>query len=808
MNSKSKKPTSIISSFADEVQKRKTTIRPINKRIEKLRNQSITAPISISNERAKLITQFYKQHSKKQNPIPIQRALAFKYLMENISLPIENNQLIVGIRGTGPKEVPTYPEICCHSLQDLALLSSREKNPYHTTQETIDLYQQQIIPYWQTKTIKNQIFNKIKLEWQTAYNSGIFTEFMEQRVPGHTAGGSYIFRTGLTEIKEKLKQKKPQTTNEQYEKKAMEIVADAIIHYAHRYAKKLVIKAKNESNSIRKKELLNMARICHQVPEHPPQTFWEALQHYWFIHVGILIESNPWDAFTPGRLDQHLNTFYQHDLKTDQITREQAKELLEAFWLKFNNQPAPPKVGITAQESNTYNDFTKINIGGLTPERTDASNDISYLILEVLSELRTIQPNTAVLISKKTPYSLLNKSLEAISQGFGEPPLFNFENINKILQRQGKTPVDSNEGGCSGCIETGAFGKESYILTGYLNLPKILEITLNNGIDPITKEKIGIQTGNPNSFSTFNELFSAFTKQLQYFIKIKNQGNDIIEEIYATEFPVPFLSLWIEDCVDKLKDYNAGGARYNTQYIQMVGLGTLTDSLSSLKKHVFDNNSYTLSDIINVLHSDFENNEITRQLFINRTPHFGNDDDYVDSIAQSIFNTCIDICEDYSNTPIRNASRRTYFLPTTCHVYFGQVCQASADGRKAFTPLSEGISPVQGLDRKGITAVLKSISKLNHEHSGGTLLNQRLSPDLIQNSKSRKKFEQLIRVYFKMGCHHVQFNIVSTKLLREAQNRPEDFQDLMVRVAGYSDYFVNLPKGLQEEIIARTEQST
>jgi formate C-acetyltransferase len=266
------------------------------------------------------------------------------------------------------------------------------------------------------------------------------------------------------------------------------------------------------------------------------------------------------------------------------------------------------------------------------------------------------------------------------------------------------------------------------------------------------------------------------------------------------------LSLWIDDCIDKAKDYNYGGARYNTQYIQFVGLGTTTDSLVSIKFNVFECKNYSLNQITEILKENYQNNEETRQIFINKTPKFGNDDDYVDIIAKNVLNSCVEIVESYENTPIRKASRRVYFLPTTVHVYFGEVCGATPDGRKAGMPLSEGISPVQGSDRKGITAVLRSIGKLDHIKTGGTLLNQRLSPDLLESNEIKIKFGQLIRTHFKMGSHHIQFNIVSTDLLKKAQNNPMDFQDLMVRVAGYSDYFVNLPKGLQDEIISRTEQ--
>jgi formate C-acetyltransferase len=797
-----------------EVEKRRKAIRPINARIAKLREESVRAEVRISSERARLITEFYKSGAADGLPAPIQRALAFKYLMEHVSLPVEEGQLIVGLRGTGPKMVPTYPEICVHSLEDLEILDSRESMPYRVDKETKKLYAEEIIPFWRGKAMRDLIFRNLPREWIEAYEAGVWTEFMEQRAPGHTAGGERIFKMGILDVKKEIAevmQSLDPSDPEYYEKlnelRAMDIAADALLIYARRYAEKLEKMAEEEKDPVRKEELQKMAEICRWVPAHPPRTFWEALQHYWFIHVGVVYETNPWDSFSPGRIDQHLYPFFKRDLAEGRLTRERAKELLQAFWLKFNNQPAVPKVGVTAEESFTYNDFSKLNLGGLTADGSDAVNELSYLILEVLDEMRTLQPNTAVLISNKTPDRFLHKALEVVAPGFGEPPLFNFDGVIVKMLRQGKTLEDARTAGVSGCVETGAFGKECYILTGYLNLPKILEITLHNGVDPRTGKKIGIETGDPRTFQSYEELWNAFLRQLAYFITVKMKGNDIIEALYAHHLPVPFLSLWIEDCVENAKDYNAGGARYNTQYLQIVGLGTLTNALSALKYHVFERKTFPMEEVLQALDADFAGpHEITRQILLNKSPRYGEDDDYADSIAKAVVDEVVRIVEGFPPTPIRRASRRVYFLPTTVHVYFGKVTGATPDGRKAGTPVSEGVSPVQGTDRKGIAAVFRSVAKCDWDKTGGALLNQKLSPDLLANEEGIRKLAHLIRVFFNLGGHHVQFNVVSAELLREAQRRPQDFQDLMVRVAGYSDYFVNLPRGLQEEIIARTEQ--
>lgn len=796
-----------------EMQKKKAAVSPMNKRITRLREESVKAEVKISDERAKIITEFYKNRVTAGKSIPVQRALAFKYLMEHVSLPIEDSQLIVGLRGTAPQEVPTYPEICTHSMEDIKILNSRENMPYKVDNKTGELYENEIIPFWKGKTMRDIVFENLPQEWIEAYEAGIWTEFMEQRAPGHTAGGERIFKTGLLDIKEEIRKKiqelkpsDPEYYNKIEELKAMYMAADATLTYSRRYVEKLKKMADKEKDSERKKELKEMAEICRWVPKHDPRTFWEALQHYWFVHIGVVYETNPWDSFNPGRLDQHLYPFYEKDIKEGKLTRGKAKELLEAFWVKFNNQPAVPKFGVTAEESFTYNDFAKINIGGLKKDGSDGVNEISYMLLEVLNEVRTMQPNTAVLVSNKNPEHFIKTALKVAGPGFGEPPFFNFDGIIVKMLRQGKSLEDARTAGVSGCIEAGAFGKESYILTGYFNLPKILELTLNNGIDPQSGKKIGIETMDPRSFKTFDELSEAFIKQVKYFMDVKMQGNDIIETLFAKYLPVPFESLWINSCLENARDYNSGGTKYNTQYIQIVGLGTLTYSLTSIKYHVFDKKIISIDELLEAIKQNFERkHEMLRQIILNKTPIYGEDNDYADEIAKNIVNNMVEIIENYPPSPIRKASKRAYFLPTTAHVYFGKVTGATPDGRKAGLPVSEGVSPVQGSDKKGIAAVFRSVSKCDWDKTGGALLNQKLTPDLLEGDENIEKLAQLIKTFFNMGGHHVQFNVVSAELLREAQKRPKDFQDLMVRVAGYSDCFVNLPKGLQNEIIARTE---
>ncbi len=789
----------------------------MNERIKRIRALSLDSLKSISSERAVLITEFYKDHVNSEDPVPVQRAKAFRYILGKKKITIINDELIVGERGPAPGAVPTYPEITLHSCKDLDILNSREKVSYKVSEETRSIYENEIIPFWKGRSQRERIMGEMSGEWIDAYEAGVFTEFQEQRSPGHTVAGSKIYSMGLLEmlglddmdylisgsgIDNNLIDGFTKQNSDQLA--AMKIAAVAIIEFAGRYSKELDKLGEKEKREWRKKELAEMARICKKVPAYAPSTFYEALQYYWFMHVGVITESNPWDSFNPGRLDQHLYPFYKKEIEEGSLTKERAKELLQSFWIKFHNHPAPPKVGITAKESNTYTDFALINLGGLNVGGDDAVNELSYLILDVIEEMRILQPSSMIQLSRKNPDEFIKKALNIIKTGFGQPSVFNIDIIIEELLRQGKSLTDARNGGASGCVESGAFGTEAYILTGYFNLTKVLEITLHNGIDPLTGKEIGLKNTRARVFSSFDELMESYKQQLRYFLDIKMEGNKKIDRLYSENIPVPFLSLLIDDCIEKELDYNSGGARYNTSYIQGVGLGSISDSLTALKYHVFDRQSISLEGFFNALETNFENYPELRHELIYKTPKYGNDDDYADEQAIKVFNMFFEAVD--GKPAWKPGSKfRINMLPTTSHVYFGSVIGATPDGRKSGMPLSEGISPFQGRDKKGPTAVLKSASKFDHRLTGGTLLNMKFSPSFFEGDTSMEKLTALIRTYFKLGGHHIQFNVVSAETLRKAQAHPEDYQDLIVRVAGYSDYFNDLGRDLQDEIIRRRE---
>jgi trans-4-hydroxy-L-proline dehydratase len=786
----------------------------ISPRVKKLREKSLNAVEKLSAERALLITQFYKSDEARELSAPVKRAKAFEYLLKNKKICINEGELIVGERGPAPKETPTYPEISLHSLKDLEILNSREKVSFRVDDEVKSIYEKEIIPFWKGKSNRDRIMSLMTPEWINAYNAGMFTEFQEQRAPGHTVLGYRMFRTGFIAVKKEINNaiealdffSDNMATEKLEELRAMEISCDAIIMYANRHADELEKLSHSEKNPVRKQELSDMAAICRKVPAYAPDTVHEMLQHYWFIHLGVISELNPWDSFNPGRLDQHLYPVYRKDMDSGSLSEQHLHDLLGCFWVKFNNHPSPPKMGVTASESNTYTDFCLINLGGVKADGTDAVNEMSYLLLDVIKEMRILQPSSMVQISKKSPDRFVHKALDIIRTGFGQPSCFNTEAIIQELLRQGKSLIDARNGGASGCVETGAFGTEAYWLTGYFNLPKILELTLNNGFDRYTGKLVGLETGYADSYKRFEDLISAFKAQVNYFADIKIRGNNVIEKTFADWLPVPFLSLLLEDCILNGRDYNSGGARYNTSYIQGVGLGSITDMLTSLRYNIYDNKIISWDKLIKAMKADFKGYEELQYELIYNTPKFGNDDYYADQQAVTVFEIYYDAVNGRPNT--RGGVHRINMLPTTSHVYFGSVLGATADGRNAHLPLSEGISPFQGADHNGPTSVIKSASRIDHLRTGGTLLNQKFSPSFFDDEDSYEKLTALIRSYFSLDGHHIQFNVVNAETLKDAQLHPERHRDLIVRVAGYSDYFNDLGEDLQNEIIKRTEHGT
>ena len=782
----------------------------MNARVAGLRERSLAARPTISAERSLILTRFYQEHLGRHTT-PVLRALAFRELCEHKTITIEPGELIVGERGPAPKVTPLFPELTCHSTDDLRILDSRPLTSYGVPDDVRQAYADVVIPYWRGRTLRDRIMEMLPREWHDAYEAGVFTEFMEQRAPGHTVADGKIYAKGMDGFAADVDAataaldvaQDPLAGRRREELAAMRIAAAAAVRFAERHAELADAMAATEPDPVRREELVRIAEVCRRVPASAPRDFWEAIQMYWFCHLGVITELNGWDAYSPGHLDQHLEPFYRAGIADGTLTRERAKELLGCLFVKFNNHPAPPKVGVTAAESGTYTDFAGIDLAGVRRDGADGVGDVSYLLLEVIDELHLVQPSPNVQVSRVTPEHFLRETCKVVRKGYGYPALFNADGVVTQLLRKGKSVEDAREGGTSGCVETGAFGKEAYILTGYFNLPKILELTLNDGLDPRTRRQLGPRTGDPRAFGSYGELFAAWTAQLRHFVEIKVRGNALIERLYADAMPAPFLSLITSDCIAKGMDYNEGGARYNTSYIQGVGIGTVTDSLAAIRTAVFEERSAPMGDLLDALAGDFEGRDALRQRLVNRAPKWGNDDAAADGIMQDAFGAFVDAIDGRPN--VRGGTYGVNMLPTTCHVYFGSMTGATPDGRHGGTPLSEGISPTQGADRLGPTAVLRSASRMDQARTCGTLLNMKVSPGIIEGDEGIAKLANLVRTYFRLGGHHIQFNVVSVKTLLAAQAHPDAHRGLIVRVAGYSDYFCDLSRELQDEIIARTE---
>ncbi len=797
----------------------------MNERTRRLRTASLDTEPALSAERALLLTEFYREHEGRHSPVVL-RALAYARLCDRKTIRIGEDELIVGDRGPAPKEVPTYPELTCHGVEDLRELAGREKTRYAVSSECLEAYERSVIPFWRGRTMRDRLFASLPPEWHALYEAGVFTEFLEQRAPGHAVLDGKIYAEGLrgrvsrieTELarfaaRESAGPDGPSPAEAIRDDRAsrresllaMAIACEATIRLAGRYAALAADMARTTTDPVRRAELQRISEVCRRVPALPPRDFHQALQSYWFCHLGVVMELNGWDAYSPGHLDQHLRPFFERGLADGSLTRAGARELLESFFVKFNDHPAPPKVGVTAAESGTYTDFANIAFAGLTREGADGSSELTELLLDVTEELHLLQPSTNVLVSRRTPDRVLIRALEVIRRGHGFPSLFNADVVVEEQLRMGKSLEDAREGGCSGCVETSAFGKEACILTGYFNLPKVLELALHDGVDPRSGRRIGPATGQARDLEDFETLFAAFQGQLRHALEVKLAGNRVVERLYAEEMPAPFLSALVDGCIESGRDYNAGGAKYHNRYVQMVGIGTITDALAAIRHAVFEEEHVSLPALVSVLDRDFAGADVLRLRLSCRSPRWGNDDDEADALMRRVFEAAF---EAVDGRPTETGGRfRIQMLPTTSHVYFGSVTGATADGRRSGAPLSEGISPVQGADRKGPTAVLRSAAKMDHVRTGGTLLNMKLSPSILAGEDGIADVASLVRAWFRLGGHHIQFNVVSADTLRAAQADPGAWRELIVRVAGYSDYFCDLSPDLQEEIIRRTEHA-
>jgi formate C-acetyltransferase len=742
------------------------------------------------------------------------RAHMLERVLRDQPVRIQEGELIVGMKTPTPRGSPAFPEINCVWLeQHLDTLPTRSNTPFHVSEKTKEILRREVFPYWRGRQVYDRLMERVPPDdpvWR-ADERGVIYNYFTSRTIGHiTVGYAKVLNKGMKGIiaDVKLALSKLDSTGPDYTQKktfleSVAVAANAAIIFAHRYAAEARRLASMEADTRRKVELEQVADICERVPEYPARTFHEALQSFWFTQLVLNLETDG-HAISPGRFDQYLYPFYRHSIDSSELTQQEAQELLDLLWVKLDEITLAKDSG-ESETSSSYPEFQNLNIGGLTPDGHDATNELSYMCLTALEHVKLPQPQLSAQISTKSPQKFLLRCCELLRYGMGLPAMFNSDTLVLGMVSRGIPLRDARSGSVNGCVTAHCDGKDRMASSGYFNLAKCLELALNDGVDRLTSEQLGPRTGNPCDFTTFDDLMRALREQVAHFVDLKIKYDDHMRQVYAEYCPVPFTSAVIDDCIQKGVDWHAGGARYNEATLSGVGIGTVTDSLAAIKKHVYDDRSVTMEELTQALDEDFREHEVLRQFLVNQTPHYGNDDDYADSLAvrvQQVF------CEEVEKRrDIQGAQYYVNLLPTTSHIALGAVTGATPDGRHATDWLSEGVSPVQGHDKRGPTAAAKSVGKLDHARTEGTLLNMRISPQCVEDAQDLHKLAALIRGYFDQGGHHMQFNIVDADILRDAQEHPENHRNLLVRVAGYSDYFVLLSREIQEEILSRTEHT-
>jgi pyruvate formate-lyase/glycerol dehydratase family glycyl radical enzyme len=743
-------------------------------------------------------------------PIAARRAEMLTRICAQQPIQIQDGELIVGMKTRTVRGSPVYPEINCAWVErDLDVLGTRRDTPFYVSDETKKALREQVFPYWRGRQIGDRIDEVVPAHIWRADERGVIYNYFRSRTVAHiNAGYDKVLTKGMrgimTEVERSLSALDFQAPGYLHKVQFLEAVAkscQAAVDFAGRYAAEALRLAALEDDPLRQAELREIARICSKVPLEPAQTFSEALQSFWFTHLMLNLETSG-HAFGPGRFDQYLYPYYRQSIDSGELSQEAAQELMDLMWVKFDEITLAKDSG-ESQTSSSYPDFQNLNIGGLTREGRDATNELSFMALTSLERVLLPQPGLSAQISSKSPPKFLLRCAEVLKLGTGMPVMFNSDVMVLGMVNRGKTLSDARASSLNGCVASYCDGKDRMASTGYFNLAKCLELALNNGRDRITGEQLGPESGDPAGFTGFEQLLDAFKAQVAHFADLKVTYDNLVRDIYATYCPVTFTSAVIDDCIATATDWHAGGSHYKIATMSGVAVGTVADALAAIKKHVFEDEALSMGELVQALDEDWAGAETLRQRLINQTPQYGNDDEFADDLAvltQDIFCTEVE-----RHVDVQGAKYWVDLLPTTSHIALGEVTGATPDGRFGGQPLSEGVSPVQGHDKKGPTAVAQSVGKLDHARTNGTLLNVKINPQCLATDADLHKLAALIRGYFDQGGHHMQFNIIDRSILEEAMASPEKHRNLLVRVAGYSDYFTLLSPEIQQEIISRTE---
>lgn len=786
-----------------------------SKRIEGFKKSYIDAKPSISIKRAAAFTSSHKK--TEGEAVIIRRAKAFKDVCESIPVTIFDEELIVGSIGEFRKSGIICPEYSWKWVnEEMDSFESRNQDPYHIEQTAINALRKEIFPYWKGQSLEDTFLSRINPETaKILIDTGIIDNDSKWRNAVGEITADYqdiIFRKGFGGLKQdaltKLQTLDP-ITAEGLEKsdfyQSAILVCDGIITLARRYSEQAASLAQSETDSIRKDELLEIARICRKVPEHPPENFYEAMQTIWFTQLGSILSENSL-ALNLGRFDQYMYPYYADDVKSGSITAEKAQELIEALWIKLSEW-------VWAISSNTakffagYNSFQNLTVGGRTRDGRDATNELSYMCLQATENVKTHQPGLSVRIHPDSPDEFLLAVCKLISAGTGFPAVHNDRVGSAMLLAAGLSPEDARDWSNCGCVVPHFRKVGEWTSAVSINLAAAIEYALNNGKSRITGKDMGLAEKHLSEFKSYEEVKAAFFKQLSNLIKHSVIGSITAQQIHAEMVPRPYLSMLVDGCMEKGKDLSKGGAKYNVgPVLTGIGVADSANSLAMIKKLVFEEQRYSLEEIGQALAANWEGYEELRQAALG-CPKYGNDDDYVDLIAVEItefYHKQIRSYSDYFGSPFNSA-----FMGISNYIPAGSVIGATPDGRKAKSPLTEGVSPHAGTDLTSPTAAMRSVAKINHDiHSGGTLMNVKFAPELLKSERNLRNLAAIIRAYFALGAFHVQFNVISTETLRKAQERPEEYKDLLVRVAGYSTQFVNLSREAQDAIIERTTYET
>ncbi|WP_371364407.1 Choline trimethylamine-lyase [Sporomusa rhizae] len=782
-----------------------------SKRIEGFKKSYLDAKPSISVHRAVAFT--LSHQNTEGEAVIIRRAKAFQAVCKSIPVTIFDGELVVGSVGEFLKTGVICPEYSWKWVeQEMDSFESRDQDPYCIDDEAKDILRKKIFPYWRGKSLEENFLSRINQETaKILIDTGIIDNDSKWRNAVGEITADYqdiIFKKGFGGLKQealaKLQSLEP-VSAEALEKidfyNAAVLVCDGIIILARRYADKAAELAQTETDALRQQELLEIARVCRKVPEHPPENFYEAVQTVWFTQLGSVLSENSL-ALNIGRFDQYMYPYYAGDIKAGAITPAAAQELIEALWIKLSEW-------VWAISSNTakffagYNSFQNLTIGGRTRDGRDATNELSYMCLKATENVKTHQPGLSVRIHPDSPEEFLLAVCKLIRVGTGFPAVHNDRVGSEMLLAEGLSPEDARDWNNCGCVVPHFRKVGKWTSAVNINLAAAVEYALNRGRSRITGKDMGLPEMPVAEFKSYEEVKAAFYKQLAYLIKHSVIGSITAQQIHAEMVPRPYISMLVDGCMEQGKDLSKGGAKYNLgPVLTGIGVADSANSLAAIKKLVFEDGKYTLDQITKALDADWDGYEELRQAVL-ACPKYGNDDDYVDSIAAEIsdfYYREVRAYKDYFGSPFNSA-----FMGISNYIPAGSVIGATPDGRRAKTPLTEGVSPHAGTDLTSPTAAMRSVAKINHDvHSGGTLMNIKLAPELLESERNLKNLAAIIRAYFALGAFHVQFNVISTETLKKAQEQPEEYKDLLVRVAGYSTQFVNLSREAQNAIIERT----